>query len=179
LNGVNNNNNIKLDNNSIFSFLNKGTQASFKHLFAEIGHELSADFNYNESNNDNNSFINSSIINQRTSGSGNNKNYTSNIDYERLFKNNTKFEAGVRMNNRNEFNARDQYRNDILVNSISNQLKYSEQILAAYGEATVDEILKIREPILGPTPLRNKSNESMELDPDADLDHPTILRRQK
>jgi outer membrane receptor protein involved in Fe transport len=132
LNGVNNNNNIKLDNNSIFSFLNKGTQASFKHLFAEIGHELSADFNYNESNNDNNSFINSSIINQRTSGSGNNKNYTSNIDYERLFKNNTKFEAGVRMNNRNEFNARDQYRNEILVNSISNQLKYSEQILAAY-----------------------------------------------
>ena len=54
-----------------------------------------------------------------------------------------------------------------------------EQILAVYGEATVDEILKIREPILGPTPLRNKSNESMELDPDADLDHPTILRRQK
>ncbi len=131
-NGVNRNNNIGLNNNSIFSFLNKGTQASFKHLFAETGHELSADFNYNESNNDNNSLINSSIINQRTTGSGYNKNYTSNIDYERLFKNNAKFEAGVRMNNRDEFNARDQYRNEVLVNSISNQLKYREEILAAY-----------------------------------------------
>ena len=123
---------IGLDNNSKFTFLNKGGQVSFKHLFAETGHELSADFNYNESNNNNNSFINSSIINQRTTGSGYNKNYTSNIDYEKLFKNNAKFEAGVRLNNRNEFNLRDQYRNEILVNSISNQLKYKEQILAAY-----------------------------------------------
>ncbi len=123
---------IGLENSSKFSFLNKGGQASFKHLFAETGHELSADFNYNESKNDNNSLINSSIINQRTIGSGYNKNYTSNIDYEKLFKDNTKFEAGVRMNNRDEFNSRDQYRNEILVNSISNQLKYREQILAAY-----------------------------------------------
>ena len=123
---------IGLDNSSKFSFLNKGGQASFKHLFAETGHELSADFNYNESTNDNNSLIKSSFINQRTIGTGYNKNYTSNIDYEKLFKNNAKFEAGVRMNNRDEFNARDQYRNEILVNSISNQLKYKEQILAAY-----------------------------------------------
>ena len=134
--GINKENNIGLKNNSIFSFLNKGTQASFKHLFAETGHELSADFNYNESNNDNNSLINSSIINQRTIGSGNNKNYTSNIDYEKVFKNNAKFEAGVRMNNRNEYNNRDQYRfidgKEVLINSISNQLKYNEQILAAY-----------------------------------------------
>jgi outer membrane receptor protein involved in Fe transport len=131
-NGINRNNNIALDNNSIFSFLNKGTQASFKHLFAETGHELSADFNYNESNSDNNSSIKSSIINQRTIGSGYNKNYTSNIDYERIFKNNVKFEAGVRMNNRDEFNERDQFRNEILVNSISNQLKFNERVLAVY-----------------------------------------------
>ena len=131
-NGVNRNNNIALNNNSIFSFLNKGAQASFKHQFAETGHELSADFNYNESTNDNNSLINSTIINQRTIGSGNNKNYTSNIDYERLLKNDVKFEAGIRMNNRSEFNARDQFRDEILVNSISNQLKYNEQVLAAY-----------------------------------------------
>ena len=124
-NRVNQNNNIALDNNSIFSFLNKGTQASFKHLFAETGHELSADFNYNESNSDNNSLIKSSIINQETKGSGYNKNYTSNIDYEKLFKNNAKFEAGIRMNNRDEFNERDQFRNGVLVNSISNQLKFN------------------------------------------------------
>ena len=135
-NGVNKNNNIALDNNSIFSFLNKGTQASFKHLFAETGHELSADFNYNESNSDNNSLIKSSILNQRTVGAGTNKNYTSNIDYERVFKNNVKFEAGVRMNNRDEYNDRDQFRiingNEVLLNSISNQLKFNESVLAAY-----------------------------------------------
>jgi outer membrane receptor protein involved in Fe transport len=123
---------IGLDNSSKFTFLNKGGQVSFKHLFAETGHELSADFNYNESSNNNNSFINSSIINQRTTGSGNSKNYTSNIDYEKLFKNNVKFETGVRLNSRDEFNLRDQYRNEILVNSISNQLKYKEQVFAAY-----------------------------------------------
>ena len=136
-NGVNRNNNIKLDNNSIFSFLNKGTQASFKHLFAETGHELSADFNYNESNSDNNSTIKSIILNQGTRGTGTNKNYTSNIDYERIFKNNVKFEAGVRMNNRDEFNDRNQYRiigvQEVPIPSISNKLKYNERILAAYS----------------------------------------------
>ena len=136
-NGVNRNNNIALDNNSIFSFLNKGAQASFKHLFAETGHELSADFNYNESNSDNNSTIKSIILNQGTRGTGTNKNYTSNIDYERIFKNNVKFEAGVRMNNRDEFNDRNQYRiigvQEVPIPSISNKLKYNERILAAYS----------------------------------------------
>ena len=135
-NGVNRQNDIKLDNNSIFSFLNKGTQASFKHLFAETGHELSADFNYNESNSDNNSLIKSSILNQGARGTGTNKNYTSNIDYERIFKNNVKFEAGVRMNNRDEYNNRNQFRiineEEVLIPSISNQLKFNESVLAAY-----------------------------------------------
>jgi outer membrane receptor protein involved in Fe transport len=135
-NGINANNNIGLSNNALFSFANKGAQASYKHLFADPGHELSADFNYNESTNDNNSIIRSNILNQRTIGGGNNKNYTSNIDYERLFKNNAKFEAGVRMNSREEMNTRDQYRivdnREFLINSISNQLKFKENILAAY-----------------------------------------------
>lgn len=124
--------NNTLNNNSVFGFLNKGAQTSFKHLFAEVGHELSADFNYNESTSDNNSSINSSVFNQRTIGSGYNKNYTSNMDYERIFKDNVKFETGIRYNTREEFNARDQYRNEILINSISNQLKYKESIFAAY-----------------------------------------------
>jgi hypothetical protein len=63
--GINKENNIGLKNSSIFSFLNKGTQASFKHLFAETGHELSADFNYNESNNDNNSLQIKQTIGER------------------------------------------------------------------------------------------------------------------
>ena len=121
-----------LANASNFDFLNKGGQLGFKHLFAEQGHELTADFNYNESNSNNWSTINSSFLNQRSNGIGNNKNYTTNIDYAREFKNAVKFEAGIRYNSRDEFNSRDQFRNEIFINSISTKYNYGENILAGY-----------------------------------------------
>ncbi|MEN9697597.1 MAG: hypothetical protein RLZ56_1018 [Bacteroidota bacterium] len=122
-----------LNNAGKFNFLNKGGQLSYKHLFAEKGHELSADFNYNESDLDNWSLINSSLYNQRGTGIGNNKNYTFNIDYAREFKNDVKFEAGVRYNDRTEYNKRDQYRNDVLIDAISSQYQYGEKVYAAYS----------------------------------------------
>ena len=112
--------------------MNKGAQISFKHLFAEQGHELTADFNYNSATNDNWSIINSSYLNQRSNGAGNNKNYTTNIDYTREFKNAVKFETGLRYNTRDEFNSRDQFRNDIYLSSISTKYNYGENILAGY-----------------------------------------------
>ena len=121
-----------LDNNSNFDYLNKGAQLSFKHLFAEPGHEVTADFNYNEASNDSWSTINSSYLNQRSIGVGNNKNYTANIDYAREFKNAVKFETGIRYNTRDEFNSRDQFRNDIFLSSISTKYNYGENILAGY-----------------------------------------------
>ena len=122
----------QLDNTSNFDFSNNGGQLSFKHLFAEKGHELAADFNYNESNSTSWSKVNSSILNQRSAGVGNNKNYTTSIDYAREFKNDIKFETGFRSNIRDEFNYRDQYRNDIYLSSISNKYAYGENITAGY-----------------------------------------------
>lgn len=123
---------ISLANNSNFDFLNKGAQLAFKHLFAEPGHELTADFNYNQSNNNNASTINSSYLNQRSEGAGNNKNYTTNIDYAREYKNGVKFETGIRYNTRDEFNSRDQFRNNIYLSSVSTKYNYGENILAGY-----------------------------------------------
>ena len=122
-----------LNNSSKFNFLNKGGQLSYKHLFADKGHEISADFNYNEADNDNWSLINSSILNQRSLGNGNNKNYTFNIDYARELKNEVKFEAGLKYNDRTEYNKRDQLRNNILIDAISSQYQYGEQVFAAYS----------------------------------------------
>ena len=121
-----------LANNSNFDFLNKGAQLAFKHLFAEPGHELTADINYNQSNNNNASVINSSYLNQRSAGAGNNKNYTTNIDYAREYKNGVKFETGIRYNTRDEFNSRDQFRNNIYLSSVSTKYNYGENILAGY-----------------------------------------------
>lgn len=133
LNPYNQGNPYSLDNASKFNFLNKGGQLSYKHLFADKGHELSADFNYNESDIDSWSTINASFLKQKSIGSGNNKNYSFNIDYAREFKNEAKFEAGLKYNDRSEYNKRNQFRNDILIDAISSQYQYGEKVFAAYS----------------------------------------------
>jgi len=132
-NGIINSDN--LTNNSSFHFLNKGGQLSYKHLFEQKGHELAADFNYNESDNSNWSNVyyqKATSLNQQSIGSGNNKNYSTNIDYTKELSPNTKFEAGAKYNYRSEFNLSNQFRNGILLNSISNQYRYSEAVYAGY-----------------------------------------------
>lgn len=54
-----------------------------------------------------------------------------------------------------------------------------EKILAAYGEVTAEDMMKIKEPILGDELLQIKIGERKELDMNANFDEPTILRRQK
>jgi len=122
-----------LDNQSQFEFLNKGAQLSYKHLFAEKGHELSADVNYNASDLNSWSTINSSLFNQKSVGTGNNKNNSANLDYVREFKNDIKFESGLKYNYREEYNKRDQFRNNILLASISSPYTYNEKTYAAYS----------------------------------------------
>lgn len=133
VNPFNSGSDYSLLNSSKFNFLNKGGQFSYKHLFADKGHELSADFNYNEADNNNWSIIKSSILNQRSAGNGNNKNYTFNIDYARELKNEAKFEAGLKYSDRSEYNKRDQFRNEILIDAISSQYQYGEKVYAAYS----------------------------------------------
>ena len=132
-NPYNQGNSYNLINSSQFNFLHKGLQLSYKHLFADKGHDLSADFNYNEADNNSWSLINSSILNQRSTGNGNNKNYSFNIDYARELKSDVKFEAGLKYNNRLEYNKRDQFRNAILIDAISSQYQYGEKVYAAYS----------------------------------------------
>ena len=124
--------NYTLSNSSNFNYLNNGTQISFKHLFAEKGHEITADFNYNGSSLDTWSKINSSFLNQQSNGIGDRTTYTTNIDYAREFKNEIKFEAGFRLNVRSDFNSRDQFRNNIFLGSISNKFKFGEDVTAGY-----------------------------------------------
>ena len=121
-----------LTNSSDFNYLNKGAQISFKHLFAERGHEITADFNYNGSSLDTWSKINSSFLNQQSNGIGDRTTYTTNIDYAREFKNEVKFEAGFRLNVRSDFNSRDQFRNNVYLGSVSNKFKFGEDVTAGY-----------------------------------------------
>jgi len=128
---------------------NAGTQVSFKHNFEKNGHNISADFNYNSSNNENNSTIGTQTYNtngstkgqallQQTIGSGSTKNYTLQADYENPITDDMKLEAGLRTAIRDFSNLSDQYRYDyttssyVLVPLISNKYKFNDQVSAAY-----------------------------------------------
>jgi outer membrane receptor protein involved in Fe transport len=124
--------NYQVANSNKFNFSNTSAEFAFKHLFAEKGHEITADFNYNSGTSDSWSKINSIYLNQQSNGVGERKNYTTNVDYTREFNNNVKFETGFRYNTRSDFNSRDQFRNNVFLGSISNKLKYGEDIIAGY-----------------------------------------------
>ncbi len=54
-----------------------------------------------------------------------------------------------------------------------------EQILSAYSGVTKEEMLAIKEPIIGSLSLRRKTKDSnTKIDMNADFDTPTVLRRQ-
>lgn len=129
---------------------NMGTQVSFKHNFTKSGHNISADFNYNSSNNESNASIGTQTYNnngstkgqallQKTIGSGSTKNYILQADYENPISDDSKLEAGVRTAIRDFNNMSDQYRYDYgssayaLVPGISNKYKFYDQVSAAYA----------------------------------------------
>ncbi len=144
-------NNIKTMSKA--NFKNFGSQFSYKHNFAKNGHDITADFNYNSSTNNNNAGINTQTYNpnnttkgqaflQQTIGSGTNKFYTIQSDYENPISEDLKFEAGGRAAVRDFGNGSDQYRYDyntnqyVLVPSISNKYKFNDQVYAAYATYT-------------------------------------------
>jgi len=139
--------------NSIMNFENSGTQLSYKHNFAKNGHDLTADFNYNSSTNDNNTDIStqtytptglakSPALLQQTLGSGYNHFYTIQSDYENPITDNSKFEAGARAAIRDFYNSSNQYIYDynlgkyVLIPYISSQYKYTDEVFAAYSTYT-------------------------------------------
>jgi outer membrane receptor protein involved in Fe transport len=135
------------------NFKNFGSQLSFKHNFAKNGHDISADLNYNSSNNDNVSNVNTQNyytnggtkglpLRQQTIGNGTNRFLTIQADYENPLTEDSKIEAGVRGAIRNFTNLSDQYFYDhssgkyVLVPTISNKYKFDDQVYAAYGTYT-------------------------------------------
>lgn len=129
---------------------NFGSQLSYKHNFAKNGHDISADFNYNSSTNNNTTFINTQTyfpsstpkglpLQQQTLGDGFNHFITLQSDYENPISDDSKFEAGIRGAIRYFGNSSNQYfynsnsGNYILIPSISNNYKYNDQVYAAYS----------------------------------------------
>lgn len=54
-----------------------------------------------------------------------------------------------------------------------------EQILSAYGGVGVEEMMKIKEPILGNESLRMNNGKEKKIDLNADFDEPTIFRKRR
>jgi outer membrane receptor protein involved in Fe transport len=124
---------------SEFEMKNYGGQLSYKHNFAQNGHSLAADVNYNYSKNNRNSDIGSynvatpsNTFQQNTIGKGLNKFLTVQTDYEKLITENTKFEAGARVASRDFETENYQYVYNKLNTRSSNRYKFLDNVFAAY-----------------------------------------------
>ncbi len=140
-----------INSNSVSNFKNFGSSLSFKHNFEKNGHNVSADFNYNYSTNDNNSLINTqnyfpltitptkAPIKQQSLSNGENKFFTGQIDYENPLSDNTKLELGARAAVRNFSNLNNQYFFNSTSNTydyfplLSSNYKYTDAVYAAYA----------------------------------------------
>jgi len=135
--------------NSTNNFKNFGTQLSFRHNFEKNGHDITADVNYNSSDNNSLSTLTSNTYPQyagkypqqlqQTFGDGYNHFLTLQSDYENPITENSKIEAGVRGAIRNFKNANDifLYNNATdsydFLKTASSKYKFTDQVYAAYG----------------------------------------------
>lgn len=137
--------------NSAGLFKNTGSQLSYKHNFAKAGHELTADVNYNysENNNTNNintqTFLSSSAavkglpVMQQSVSAGTTKNWTVQTDYENPISENQKVELGARASTRDYENANNQFffnhatQKFVRSSTISSTYRYTDKVYAAYA----------------------------------------------
>ncbi|MDE3237080.1 MAG: TonB-dependent receptor [Bacteroidota bacterium] len=138
-----------------FTFENFGGQLSFKHNFEKNGHDISADFNYNASRNNSSTNTNTYTyyantnnqkgypLLQQAMNNGTNNFYTIQSDYENPISENQKLEMGVRAAIRDFSNTTNQYVFDpstnkyVLINRISNNYRFNDQVYAAYVNYTL------------------------------------------
>ncbi|MBO9596106.1 MAG: TonB-dependent receptor [Niabella sp.] len=137
------------ESNGNFSFRNLGGSLGYVHNFPKSGHQLTADFNYNKSRNDNNTAIGNRIFDdasgpqtrsfsQQQLGNGNNQRITAQADYTNPLSDKSKLEAGVRMNQSKVASVNNMYYiqangSSVLQPLLSSQFNYKDQVLAAYG----------------------------------------------
>ncbi len=128
-------------------YKNFGTSISFKHNFAKAGKELTADINYNYSNNFNTSDYSTQYYDvnndpvginaERSSGGGTTKYVTAQTDFVNPISQTKKMEMGIRMALRNYNSNNDNFiRNNngiyIYIPSLNVKYKYDDAVYAAY-----------------------------------------------
>ncbi|GAB3354526.1 outer membrane beta-barrel family protein [Arachidicoccus ginsenosidivorans] len=147
----------RLATNSGFHFKDLNGELSYKHLFNEDGdHNLTFDARYSNSDNGNNSNLNTGIYNdpeftdpripnilRTTFGDGKRKRYTVQADYVNPITENSKIEAGLRFDSQNSNNSNYQYEDSTgtatgldgmkLNTRVSSLYSYDEKTYAAYG----------------------------------------------
>ncbi|WP_245957841.1 TonB-dependent receptor family protein [Niabella yanshanensis] len=131
-----------------FGFNMKGGAVGFVHNFPKNGHQLTADGQYNKSNNNSKNLLNNNIFavnggpqtgtfRQLQEGAGNNERINAQIDYTNPLTDKTKLEAGVRYNQTKTFseNVLSRYENGGFVrsNDASAKFNFTDQVYAAYA----------------------------------------------
>lgn len=135
--------------NSTSSFRNYGATLAFKHNFAKANHSITADANYNYSNNNNENELGTQyffapanpktpLIFQKSEGGGNNKFFTSQIDYSNPVTEKIKIEAGGRIAIRNFYSFNNNFikapssNNYVSIPELNNEYKFKDRVLAGY-----------------------------------------------
>jgi outer membrane receptor protein involved in Fe transport len=135
------------------SFQNFGATVGFKHNFAKPGHELTADFNLNQSKNDGKSNFASQSFNsngqpagkpilQITDGGGESRFGVFQLDYANPINKLVKLEGGIRAQIRTFDSNNDNFIYDhntnefIFVPNISANYEFTDRVYAAYGIVT-------------------------------------------
>ena len=128
------------------NFRNYGTQLSFKHIFAQPGKEWTADFNFNQSKNTQNSNIRYQSFydlaqvdpkddeqTQTINGGGQNKFFTAQTDYVNPITENIKWEAGLRAQVRRFESFQRNAFNGVDATALNNDFDYTDHVYAAYA----------------------------------------------
>ncbi len=130
-------------------FENMGTALGFKHLFSKKGMELTADLNYNNSNNFNNGGFNTQYydllkspkglpVDQKQEGTGGNDFYTVQLDFTDPLTEKSKFEMGARAAIRDFQSKNLNYIYDFLTDmympifALNANYKYNDKVFAFY-----------------------------------------------
>lgn len=131
-------------------FRNFGGALGYKHNFARAGKELTADINFNQSKNDNNSLFYTYYYNpdytskftpvkRSTQGEGRNKFFTGQLDYSDPITENMKIEAGARVAIRDNTSITNNYlypnvnaQTGTLFDAFSNNYEFNDRVYAGY-----------------------------------------------
>ncbi len=131
------------------NFKNYGASVNFKHIFAKAGKDITADLNYNSSQNTNNGQYTTNLYQpdytvkglpqlRQLAGNGSNKFFTAQVDYTNPITENAKIETGARVAIRDNSSVSDNSfynysNNKYEVNSLlSNNYQFTDRIYAGY-----------------------------------------------